>query len=86
MAKVVIDIDLEIFEDLVVNSLIDSYQIQLKERDFEKRRSKNDLISDDLRAVANTNYEHSKKFVKALRTVIKYYTTTTQRREMGFDF
>ena len=86
MVKVTVEVSDEFADCIILSSLIGSYHDQLEERDKEKRISK-DETSDVLRRdVARTNYKDSKKFVKAIRTTIKYYTTHDERIELGLDF
>ena len=86
MAKVLVELDSDYFHELIVKDLIESYNTQVEERDAEKRIIVNHGWDDARKDVARVNYKASKKFVKALRNTLKYYTTLDERIELGLDF
>ena len=86
MLRVSIDLDYDQVHNIVVDDLVSSYNIQLEERNNEERISKSDYTTLERREIAKQNYKDSKRFVKSLRTVIKYYTTSDQRIKLGLDF
>ena len=82
-------IDYDHFDDLIngiiVNDLVESYRINCKMIKDDKAfiKANRDAKNIDLHL---ENLKSEKAARKALKRVIIYYTTTSQRKQLGLDF